>query len=193
MSLKIFLGPMYAGKTSKLIKMYKEDTNENKVIIDYDISEVSYGVLFGSLSSHVNKTINSVLKCKELKLLYNQEKYAIFSEDLLVHYYNLFQNSNNIYINEAQFFPDLKEFVLKMLPYGKNIYIYGLDADFKQEKFGQIWDLIPYATTIEKITDKCEKCDNPSIISHRISENTEQYLTDEKCYIPLCLNCSYKL
>ena len=189
MSLEIYFGPMYAGKTSKLIQMYKDNKNTDKVIIDYDISEISYGIVFSCMTSHINKTMNKVLKCKELDKLYNKDNYAIFTEDLLTYYYDLFTNSKYIYINEAQFFPDLKEFVLNMLSYGKNVYIYGLDADFKQEKFGYIWDLIPYATNVEKLTDKCEKCDNSSIISNRITKDTEQYLTDEKNYIPLCLNC----
>ena len=42
MSLHIYFGPMYAGKTTKLIGMYNQITDYDKIIIDYDIVENSF-------------------------------------------------------------------------------------------------------------------------------------------------------
>ena len=76
-----------------------------------------------------------------------------------------------------------------MVSYGKSVFLYGLDADYKQDKLGQMWDLIPYATTMKKLTGKCAKCENRSIVSHRTCSNKQVYLPDAKSYQPLCLKC----
>ena len=46
---------------------------------------------------------------------------------------------DTVYINEAQFFEDLYLFVKQMLFNKKDIYIYGLDGDYKQEKIGKYY------------------------------------------------------
>ena len=50
---------------------------------------------------------------------------------------NSILNASSIFINEAQFYPDLVDFVKHFMK-TKNIYVYGLDGDFKQEKIGHI-------------------------------------------------------
>ena len=71
----------------------------------------------------------------------------------------------------------------------KNVYLYGLDADFKMELFGQTTMLIPYCSYIEKLTGICQICNNSSIVSHRISLDTQVFLPNAESYIPLCLKC----
>lgn len=194
MSLNIYFGPMYAGKTSKLINMYRH-TYESKIIIDYNILDLSKNynpmyVYYGNLKSHDENNIftDKVLKTKSLNMLNDIDNYNIVDNeknDL----YNKYMNAKFIFINECQFFIDLKYFVLEKLKQDKVICLYGLDADYKQEKFGMVWDLIPYATNVEKINGKCKYCNNPSIISCRITNNDCQYLPDASQYVPLCLNC----
>jgi len=93
--------------------------------------------------------------------------------------------SESIFINEAQFFPDLYEFVVKYLH--KNIYLYGLDGDFQQKKMGQILDLIPYCDNVVKLKSKCT-CGNDAIFTFRDSAETVQYLPNAT-YIPMCRAC----
>ena len=185
---------MYAGKTSKLISMYNQITDFNKVIIDYDIVEHAMGenkdyVMKGNLESHDKIIIPNVHRCKKLNSLYKKENYMLFSDDVLNYYYDIFQDSKYVFINECQFFDDLKQFVLDMLSYGKHVFLYGLDGDYKQNLMGQTMELIPYATTIEKITGKCSECKSKSIVSHRTIKNNNIYLPDANAYVPLCLNC----
>ena len=35
--LRMYLGPMYAGKTSKLIEMFNLNKDPHKIIIDFDV------------------------------------------------------------------------------------------------------------------------------------------------------------
>lgn len=187
------MGPMYAGKTSLLVQDYLANASVNKIIIDYDIlirdENQNSQVGIANMQTHNGVIAPNVYRTKNLYNLYNHSNYMIFSKDVLEYYINMFESSEYIYINEAQFFGDLKTFVLSMVSYGKSIYLYGLDADYKQEKIGIIWDLIPYASTVKKLTGKCAKCNNRSIISHRTSGDKQVYLPDANSYQPLCLKC----
>lgn len=191
MSIHMYIGPMYAGKTTRLIEMYNKQKSLNKIVIDYNIDEgtVPCNITNSHMVSHDNVMLHNVYKTKYLFSLKNKDNYSMFSEDVVEYYFEMFQNANHIYINECQFFGDLKQFCLQMVSYGKTVYLYGLDSDFKQEKFGEVFDLIPFASTLEKIHGKCQHCENESIISHRISTDENQYLPDENAYIPLCLSC----
>jgi thymidine kinase len=129
------------------------------------------------LYAHNGRKIDLVYKTKQLKNIY---KFKLMDD----------VNITDIYINECQFFMDLKQFVLNCIKLKINVHIFGLDGDYKQEKFGEIYDVIPFSNSLTKLKGKCNYCDNDSIISHRITNNKEQYLIDNKCYIPLCLSCS---
>lgn len=191
MSLEMYIGPMYAGKTTRLIEMYQSQTNPNKIIIDYHDDNQENDVYHSTLHSHNdNLFVPNVYKCKKLSSLYDMNNYKIFSKDVQEYYKAMFENAKHIYINECQFFEDLDIFAKNMMAYNKNVYVYGLDADFLQKKFGKVFDIIPYASKVEKLCGKCANCYKPSIISHRIVSNNQQYLPDANAYIPLCLTCA---
>ena len=103
---------------------------------------------------------------------------------------NELNNVNYIFINEAQFFPDLKEGVLTLIErYNKHVILCGLDCDYKQEKFGQLWDLIPHADSLVKLYGKCDKCPKKSLYTHRLSKEVIQEVVGTTNYIPLCRSC----
>ena len=157
--LRITLGPMYAGKTSALMRDYDECIG-SKIIIDYNIVSVTdYST---SLYNHDNKQAVCI----------KRKKLGSYIQD-------------NIFINEAQFFPNLSIFVKEN--HTKNIYIYGLDGDFQRNPIGQILELIPLCDTITKLHSKC-LCGNKAIFTHRVSNETEQYMPHAK-YIPCCRVC----
>ena len=190
MSLKIFIGPMFAGKTTALIKHYKQQKEITKIIVDYDIKlEENNEINIGEMITHTELKYSSVYKTKKLNNLYDINNYNFFSKDVQEYHYEMFFNATDIYINECQFFPDLKRFVLACLKNDINVHLYGLDGDYKQEKFGEILDLIPYCSSLSKIKGKCAKCKNKSVVSHRTTNEKKQYLTDAFCYQPLCLKC----
>ena len=194
MSLQIFVGPMYAGKTTRLIQTYMNEPDLNKVIIDYNIQSNKTDkhekyVYHSCMQTHDGIVAPNVYKCKHLTSLNDKENYYMFSKDSLEYYYSMYANSRHVFINECQFFPDLKKFVLSLLRFNINVYLFGLDGDFKQQLMGQTIELLPYASKIEKMKGKCSKCENFAIISHRITKDKQIYLPDERAYIPLCLSC----
>jgi thymidine kinase len=94
-------------------------------------------------------------------------------------------NAEFVLINEAQFYPDLVEFIQMFK--NKNIYVYGLDGDFKQEKIGHILDIIPLCDSVTKLRATCV-CGEPAIFSKRLSQETDQYQPNAQ-YIPVCRKC----
>ena len=129
--LTVIIGPMFAGKTSYLINLYKNNTknNINTLVINH-----SYDTRYGNqgLTSHNKETI----PCVKIDKL----------EDI----YKILNNPNNpkykcILINEGQFFKNLYNVVYTLIMSDYEIYVCGLDADSNMNKFGSILDLIPLA------------------------------------------------
>ena len=137
MSLELYVGPMFSGKTTKALEIIENCEKEGipAFCITSNI-DVRYAKDGGEIVSH-----NRI------------SHYAISVENLYsVIYNNDFKVSEYIIIDEAQFFPDLKKFVLECVEkYGKTVVCFGLDGDSDREKFGQILDLIPHCDSITKL------------------------------------------
>jgi thymidine kinase len=182
--LDIYIGPMFAGKTSQLIHMFNTNPESNKIIIDYHESTDCFE---GILMNH-DKVKQSAIKASRLYDICRTSRMDNTTAEF--YKFNPLIDAHSIYINEAQFFPDLFEFVLEHIQ-TKHIYIYGLDGDFEQKKIGSILELIPYCDSVTKLNGQCSRCHKKSIFSKRITESKEQYLLDEHAYIPLCRICFY--
>jgi len=157
--IHLCIGPMYSGKTTRLLALYRE---KGGVILDYSEEETTQGPM-------VNHNGDSA-PCYPLSKLCNYTG-----------------NDDILYINEAQFFPDLLEFVKQHEQ--KSIYLFGLNGDFQRKPMGQILEVIPLCDTIEKLIGTCKLCTKGSLFSKRITSDQQQYLLDESAYIPLCRDC----
>lgn len=113
--LSLTLGCMFSGKTTALIN---QKVVGSHIILDYDTTLQS-NPFVSVLYSH--DTIE--VSCIKTTLL---SRIDISTVD-------------TISINEAQFFSDLIPFVQLALQLKKNVFVYGLDGDFKQEVFGSIY------------------------------------------------------
>lgn len=185
---------MYSGKTTSLIQQYHNNTSLNKIIIDYNIQSSSKKndekyVFNTTMETHDGIIAPCVYRCKRLISLKDEKNYQIYSKETLNYYYQSFAHAEHVYINECQFFPDLKSFVLELLRLNVNVYLFGLDGDYKQNLMGQTFELIPFASKIKKLQGKCSECNKNSVISHRITNDKQVYLPDERAYVPLCLSC----
>ncbi len=175
-SLHVCIGPMYAGKTTKLIETYEDMLSEDKkTIVLTHSSEIRYSI--EKLSTHDEQHI-SCFKYGSIDAFIREKKEDIDSVD-------------SILIDEAQFFPDLFDKVLYMVnKMNKHVYVFGLDGDFQRNKFGQVLDLIPQCDTVEKLHSTCNVCREPAIFSHRTCDSDEQVLVgSQDAYQPLCRQC----
>jgi len=175
MSIKIILGCMYSGKTSKVIKECKKwnSINRKSLCINFD-GDNRYGE-DENLYSH---DLNSV-QCVKVNNLSQIEKKMILENDLIL-------------INEAQFFDDLIECCsIWCDEYKKNIIVSGLDGDFKRQPFGKILDLIPMADSVTKLTAYCTICKDGTLapFTKRITNEKEQIVIGSSNYIAVCRKC----
>ena len=173
-NLELIIGPMFSGKSTELIRKIRlAKTINKKVLVVKPLIDDRYDM--NKIVSHSFETE----KCESTLLLKNLDDH-IKQYDLIV-------------IDEGQFFPDLKEVVLKWVELDKkDIIVGGLDGDFKRQSIGQILELIPYADKCKKITSLCLVCNDGTagIFTHRkISEKTtnEQIqVGGAESYMPLC-------
>lgn len=192
--LELFIGPMFSGKTSKLVEIYKQCLfcSIPVAVINHSIDTRYHNNL---LSTH-DKVMIPCIQTNKMKDIWQYDKTLDDSDNTLPRLYDSLQliNSDVIIINEGQFFEDLLPAVEHMLQHNKKIYVGGLDGDFERKKFGQILDLIPLCDKVTKMTSLCGICKNGTlgIFSKRISTEKEQTVVGSDNYIPVCRAC-YKI
>ena len=175
--LGIILGPMYSGKTSRLLALYKKYTFcEMPVTVVNFAEDTRYSD--SMLSTHDKNMIPCFMKNAM------NEAFPFDGEDIKK--YQVFL------INEAQFFPDIVEWVKTAIspPYNKIVHISGLDGDFQRNTFGNWLSLITYCDTVEKLTSICCGCKKAqALFSHRLTDEKAQKVIGSDSYIPLCRKC----
>lgn len=96
------------------------------------------------------------------------------------------QEVDAIFIDEAQFIVGLKDYIKKYLKSDIKIYIAGLISDKFQETFGEIKDILCYASDIIFLKSICE-CGN--LASFTIGGNTSNQIEIGNHYKPICNKC----
>jgi len=177
--LTVILGPMFSGKTSFLINLYKNNVknNKNTLVINH-ILDNRYGNK--GMSNHNKETIDCI-KMENLK-----DIYMILNNPKNPRY-------NTILINEGQFFKDLYNVVYTLLLSNYKIYVCGLNCDSNMEKFGTILDIIPLADDILKLKSICKLCGkNGSFTKRLINSKKKIIIGHSDIYIPVCRECFFK-
>ena len=170
--LELILGCMWAGKTTRLITLYKQYklSGFNPVIINFkDIKDDS-----NQITTHDNQK-TECLWCNNL---------ADIDEEL--------KKYDCYLINEGQFYQDLDTWVIQKLDKeNKTIYIAALDGDFQRKPFQNIINLIPHSDKIDKLKAICTNCKNGSyaIFTKRITKDTNIILLEQSAYKPVCRLC----
>lgn len=187
--LELIIGPMFSGKTSKLLEIYKQCNfcNISVTIINHSFDKRYHDTM---MASH-DKIMAPCLQVTNLRDIWPEDGIIEPSNFLDMRSYDILKDSDVILINEGQFFDDLDIVVKELLVCNKKIYICGLDGDFERKKFGKILDLIPICDRIIKLTSLCSLCKNgtPGIFSMRITNEREQTVIGSDNYIPVCRTC----
>ena len=71
--------------------------------------------------------------------------------------------------------------------YNKIVYICGLDGDFKQQKFGQLIDLIPVCDSLIKLHALCKICGcKASFTKRNTDEGNQVVIGNDNMYSAVC-------
>ena len=158
MRVILVIGPMFAGKTSRLMKEYSEqDKTDTTCVIVSHASDTRYDKGETIVNHDGVMITKDVMKTDSMK---NVPK---------------IEPTNKIWIgiDEAQFFPDVVEFLRehnKGFP-KLTVVLSGLSGDFKQEPIGvnKNWlqETIALASDIVYLKARCWKCGGPAAFSIR--------------------------
>lgn len=175
-SLELIIGPMYAGKSTELIKKIKiyEILEKNILIVNHTIND-RYGSK--GISTHDKVTCENSINIKSLN-------------ELEKNYNELFIKSEIIIIEELQFFNDAFVKITEWLDkYDKKIIAAGLISDFARKPFGDVLSLIPHAEDIIKLTALCKKCKDgtKACFTKRTINNDNKIIVGScECYEAVC-------
>lgn len=175
MSLDIIIGPMFAGKSSRIADIVSRyEALGSRVLLVKPECDNRYG------EEHIthNKRKTPCIAVKDL-------------DDIPK---NLIQNSDIIIVDEAQFFKYLVPFCEWVVDtHEKKLYLVGLDGDSNRRKFGELLDCIPLADRVEKLHAFCKKCANgtPGLFSSRKSGAPRDLIAigGADLYETLCREC----
>ena len=139
LTYEIIIGPMYSGKTTELYRRIHrfKAINEKVCIINHCLDTRTEGI-----STH------------------NGDEYPAIKIESLMTFFDTdyFKETKIIGIDEAQFFSDLKQFILASEKYNKIIIVAGLDGTFNREPFGEILSTIPLCNKVDKLNALCMIC-----------------------------------
>lgn len=162
--IELIIGCMYSGKTTEIIRRIQMYSTLNKpVAIFTHYSDTRYSEEEGYIVTHNQNVV------KGIPLTFLS---TIFDMDI-------YKNSEIVFIEEGQFFPDLFETVIRCANCdGKHVIISGLDGDFLLNPFEQMVKLIPHAEYVKKYNALCKKCGDgtPASFSKRIVDSNEREL-----------------
>jgi len=176
MSLEIIMGPMFSGKSSELIRRVNRLTTIGKPYVVYSsLNDNRYGI--EGVYTHDMNSIHCVSVQTLRETIQTQE----------------FQDSEYIFIDEAQFFKDLYNYVIDIVDiHKKRVIVIGLNGDSERVPFGQINDLVPHCDKLQLLHALCSRCKDgtPGIFSLRTTENSNQICVGSvDIYQAVCRKC----
>ena len=162
--LEIIIGSMFSGKSTELIRRVScwEAIGKKALLVNHQ---------FDTRTTNFVKTHN------------NEKKQAIKTNSLMkLINLNVFKEAEVIGIDEAQFFNDLKPFILEIEGLPKTIIVSGLDGDYQRKPMGQILECIPLCDKVDKLTglDMMSKDGSIGLFTKRIINSTKEVLIGDK-------------
>lgn len=176
MSLRILIGPMFAGKSSRILDIVSRYAAiQTPVLVIKPESDNRY--------SHDEVVTHD-----------NRRAHCVRVRDLDDIPRNLLDLHQVVIVEEAQFFNHLVAFCEYLVDtLNKDLYIVGLDGDSNRLPFGEILACIPLADSVEKLTAFCRRCANgtPGIFTHRRNGVPDQQVMvgGAELYETLCREC----
>ena len=147
MSLTIFFGPMFSGKTTQLLSeltRFVDVSDKPCILINHVFDNREFGI--GDVSSH-NSSFKGVSHKIQTYKTNDLHKIKVDEFDI-------------IGIDEAQFFENLENIVDSWIQKGKNVVVSGLISDAFMKPFGEIFKLIPKADKVIQVHSICKECLN---------------------------------
>ncbi len=175
-TLKVYVGCMYSGKSTELIRQVHrlQATGMSVLVINHASDIRSDGITqhngFGNTIDIVNLPLKDIPKL------------------------DLYKDCDAIAIEEGQFFgPEIVDFCITAVNHdSKSVVVAGLDGNFQQEKFGHLLELCPHADHFEKLRALCTRCRTGREAPYTIRLTSNKELVDiggQDKYEAVCREC----
>jgi thymidine kinase len=160
-TLTSIMGPMYAGKTTEIIKKILWVNHQNLPLM---VIKPSIDNRYSKEKEIVTHTGHK-FKCHYLNLGSLDEKVS-FSDNLVL---QDAENMNTIFLDEIQFFdPEILNIINKWIMSGINVVVSGLDQDSSGNPFYISAHLLAISDEIIKLTSNCDVCGQPATKTQKL-------------------------
>jgi thymidine kinase len=169
--LELILGPMFSGKSSRLIQTIRKYRilNYSILVIKPEIDVRYTGSESPQIVTH-DKVATDCITCKSLSEITNIDSYQV------------------IIVEEGQFFSDIFEKVVEWCK-TKKVYVAGLNGDANQNLFGNLYKLVAHADEITFLKALCKICNDgtPAIFTKKNGNNDQVVeVGGEELYEAVC-------
>jgi thymidine kinase len=176
MSLELIVGPMFAGKSSAILsRVRRARTLDWNVFLVTCAIDTRYDNSGCQIVTH-DKDGLSAIGVKSLEGVRGLADY---------------KSARLVVIEEAQFFPDLYDFVKTAVEEDKkDLVVVGLDGDSDRKPFGQVLELVPLCDKVTKLTSLCKRCGDgtPALFSALVRghKDSQVCVGGADMYEPMC-------
>lgn len=173
--IKTFVGPMFSGKSDRLISIYSKIWNKDLVV---------------AFKPRKDTRDNEFIKSKNYDVMIP----AIYIDSIsdMVTYIKG-KNIHTVFIDEAQLLEgDVADLVALSIYYDIDFYIAGLNMTSEQVPFGIMGDILAVSDEVENITGFCQDCNKASQYTFYIYDKNSDILIGDDGYISLCPACLKK-
>jgi thymidine kinase len=178
MSITLFIGPMYAGKSSSVLNILESVPRQRALLIKYS-GDTRYTERDDTLITHDGRLYTGPNVCATKDLLEANERVITMPFH------------STVAIDEFQFF-ETPMCVVQWAAAGYHIYVAALDGDYMSHMFENVSLVLPYANIIQKLAARCNKCGKHNAIVTRRTTNARERVVigGEGMYVALCRACS---
>lgn len=177
-TLTIFAGPMYSGKTTKLIMLAQVLKKLGKKILTIKPAIDTRYTKKPMLASHDLKTVKAAF----VDMNHPEELLSMVKKNSI----------NHVIIDELNFFHKTKTIpvIRQLLKNGVGVTGSGLAYDYRRKPFGPTLQLIKMADHVVWQHAICQKCGAPAEHTERVAGGTSQVVVGAtNNYIASCRKC----
>lgn len=176
MSVKVIIGPMFAGKTTALCNEFStaKKRRSNCILITHKGAGQRYPGVGKPIVTHDQKSMDAT-ECTRLS-------------DIRA----ILDGYDEIYVDEVQFLEDASEVLGALAKDGKKVTVAGLSGDYLQRPFPVVAGLIALADEVLQLRSRCVKCHELAIFTHRLPhvQTTQvKHIAGPESYRAYCRSC----
>lgn len=176
--LTVIGGPMFAGKTTKLITIYRVFKKNGFKVVCFKAEEAEVNNRTGETDSHDERPLPVIF--------IEKDKPELMLELTKKH------KAQKVLIDSIQFFPDkkTKKVISTLLNQGIDVVANGLLYDFRRKYFYLMHELFDLADERIELFAICERCAGRAKHTERVSGGVERLVATTKAkYITSCSRC----